>query len=239
MKHSTALQVRLVLAALLGVCGMQAGTAAVPIETYAVPAALHHLNATARTVTANQGVLAKIGASYGDAYRLHEAQYIYSAPDRLEYLAHAGFLSASQITTNTTRITNFGLIHRTDDISKDLTKRQTLFFIGVLPKNYLETVRATYIGPGKAQGVATQVYVLRYVSDRADDYRRFQVWIDPEKRYVVQKKVWDGGNHERETIVYKDPRQILPGIWLPTRAEAYAPTGELGGVVNYVKITAN
>ena len=65
------------------------------IRQYAVPATLHSLVATGRTVWADQTELSKIGKDFGEAYRLHEATYTFTAPDRLEYKAKVGIISVT------------------------------------------------------------------------------------------------------------------------------------------------
>jgi hypothetical protein len=211
------------------------------IKAYAVPSTLVKLQATARTVSADQSELRKIGRDFGEAYRLHEATYTFTAPDRMEYRAHAGFLSVIYTTTNTQRVIRIPPlgIHQTIDISKDITKRQTLFNLGVLPTNYLETMRSEYVGKEVVHDTSCEIFVLRYITDLPKDNRRFMIWVDPVKHVVVQKRVWDGGNHEHETIAYLKPVEVIPGFWLPTVGEAFAPDGKLAGTVEYVNIKAN
>ena len=152
----------------------QAAQADPSINDYAVPASLTHLSVTARTTHADQSLLKKITPDFGNAYRLKEATYTFQAPDRLEYKTRVGFTNIIYTTTNTQRIVNAGIIHSNTDISKDLTKRQTIFSLGVLPRNYLETVRASYVGLETVQGIACQVFVLRYLSDPPDGQSPFR-----------------------------------------------------------------
>lgn len=209
------------------------------VEQYVLPTTLRHLEATVVPKQANQDVLKKIGSGFADAYRVSSGTFIFTAPDRLEYRARAGAFSATQIYTNTTRTTEFGIIHRTDDISKDITKRSTVFTLGLLPQNYLDTMRSVYVGTEPIDGVACDVFMLRYLTDQVNDNRKFEVWVSKERHYVVQKRVWDGGNHEHETIRYKNPIEAMPGVWVPTSAEAYDAQGELGGIVSQEKISAS
>ena len=209
------------------------------INSYAVPSSLHHLDAIAKATYADQNELAKINSDFGEAYRLDGLEYQFTAPDRFVYKSKVGFVSGSVTTTNKQETISFGPVHVSKDISGDITKRVTLFVLGLLPANYLDTMRVQYIDSEAAQGVQTEVFMLRYLTDRVDDNRRFEIWVDPQKHYVVEKRVWDGGNHQHETIVFKDPQEPMPGLWVPTRAEAYAPDGKLAGVVEYTRITAD
>lgn len=226
-------------AALLGPQGV--AKAAPDIHSYAVPSSVHELTATARTISANQDELAKINKDFGDAYRLHEVTYHFTAPDRLQYSAHVGILSATYTSTNTENIISVPALHitKTTAFGRDITKRDTLAMLGLLPKNYLDIIRADYVGTETVWGVNCQVFMLRFVTDAPTDPRRFEVWIDPDKHYVVQKRVWDGGNHQHETIAFVNPKEVLPGFWMPTRADAFAPDGKLAGSVEYVDISAS
>jgi len=209
------------------------------LRDYAVPVTLHHLHATVEHVSANMDVLSKIGPGFAEGYQVDSASYDFTAPDRLEMHAKAGLLSATQIYTNTTRQTDFGWIHRTDDISKDITKRQTIEVLGMLPENYIDIMRSDYVGIDTINGVACDVFMLRYISDLPTDNRRFETWVSKDDHYIVKQRVWDGGNHEHQTVFYKNPVQILPGVWVPTRVEAYDAAGELGGVCTQKNISAD
>ncbi len=213
------------------------------IYDHMMPLSVNHMTATGRTVSANQAELSKISPEFGDAYRLHEASYTFNAPDKLEYHTQVGPTSVSLITTNDYRLVKVraGIIKKDDktDITKDVTKRQTLFSLGLLPKNYLDTVRSDYEGRETVQGINCQVFTLRYITDAPNSNRRFRVWVDPTKHYVVQKRVWNGDNEQRETIVYLNPMKVIGDVWLPQRAECYNPEGHLAGVVEYVNVSAS
>ena len=209
------------------------------IEDYAVPQSLHRLQATVENTSANMDVLSKIGPGFAEGYQVNSATYVFTSPDRLEIHAHAGLLSATQTYTNTTRRTEFGFIHRTDDISRDVTKRETIEVLGLLPQNYLDTMRSDYIGTDVIEGVACQVFMLRYVTDQPNDNRRFETWVSDSQHYIVKQRVWDGGNHEHQTALYKNPIEVIPGVWVPTQVEAYDAQGELGGIAVQKDITAS
>lgn len=231
----------ILLAAVALFCAALNANAAPDIHDYVVPSSLHELTATARTISADQDELAKINKDFGDAYRLHEVTYHFTAPDTLQYSAHVGFLSATYTSTDTENIISVPAMHitKTTQFGRDITKRNTLAMLGLLPENYLDIMRADYVGTDTVWGVDCQVFVLRFVTDSPTDPRRFEVWIDPDKHYVVQKRVWDGGNHQHETIAFLNPKEVLPGIWMPTRADAFAPDGKLAGSVEYVNISAS
>jgi hypothetical protein len=206
---------------------------------YAVPPTIHHINATARTLSANLDVLKEISTDFADAYRIKEGTYSFDAPDRLEYRVHIGLLSVTYTTTDSERIVSGSIFHTSTDISHDVTKRNTLQVLGLLPKDYLDTMRIDYVGPDVVNGIPVQAFMLRYITDSPTANRRFEMWVDPVKHYIVQKRVWNGPGFQRETIMYKNPEQVKPGFWMPTIAEAYTPSMQLAGVVGYENITAD
>ena len=124
------------------------------------------------------------------------------------------------------------------DISGDISRRNTLFALGVLPTNYLETMRSDYEGEDTVIGIKCEVFTLRYLTDSPTEFRRFKVWIDPVKHYVVQKIVWNQQDEQHETVIYRNPA-IVPGtqIWMPTWAEVWNQHGKLGGIIEYVKVS--
>ena len=216
--------------------------AAPDIWDYMIPSSVTRLVATGRTRTADQKELAVIGKDFGDAYRLKEASYLFIAPDRLEYSAAVGPTRVTYISTNTQRIIHavIGPIKKdvVTDITGDITKRKTLFDLGLLPKNYLETVRVEYDGEDTAIGLKCESFTFRYLTDPPNCPRRFKVWIDPDKHYVVQKIVWNLDNDQHETVIYRNP-EIVSGthIFMPTWAEVWNQHGKFAGSVEYVKIS--
>lgn len=213
------------------------------IADHMMPLSITRLTATGRTVWANQSELAKINAEYGDAYRVHEASYTFNSPDRLEYRTQVGPTNVALIATNDYRLVQVrsGIIKKDikTDIASDVTKRQTLFALGILPKNYLDTVTAQYQGRETLMGINCEVFVMRWYNQPANNPMHWIVWIDPDRHYVVQKKLWNDHAEQRETIVYLNPVQVSSTFWMPTRAECYNPEGHLAGVVEYVNVKAS
>ena len=74
------------------------------IYDYAVPLTVHSISASAKTVSANFDLLKQISSDFADAYRLKDATYSFSAPDRLEYKDTCWFyhrdLCVDQYTSN-------------------------------------------------------------------------------------------------------------------------------------------
>ena len=227
----------------LGLASPRPVIAAIPVITdYQFPATISQLTATGKTVASDQAELSKINNDFGDAYRVKEGHYTYRAPDYLEYTSQVGPTTASLITTNTTRIIKVrsGFIKKdiTTDISGDVTKRQTIFALGFLPQNFLETVTSTYLGRETVQGVSCVVFDLKFTKEGPNTKKHFMVWVDPDKHYVVQKRVWDMWGSQRETIVYLDPQDVDGTLWMPTRVEAYNQFGKFGGAVEYTDVVA-
>jgi hypothetical protein len=210
------------------------------LDDYAMSTSVTKMTAVGKTVMANQAELSKLGKDFGDSYRVHEGKYTFQAPDYLEYNTQVGPTNISLITTNTVKTVKVraGIIKQdhTDDISGDSTKRQTLFSLGLLPGNFLETVLSTYMGRETVQGTDCVVFDLKYVKEGPAVKRHFLIWVDPVKHYVVQKRVWDLFARQRETVIYTNPINVSGKIWIPTRAELYNQENKLGGVVEYTGI---
>ncbi len=209
------------------------------LEKYAVPNSLHSLEATVVPVKANKDVLNKIGKGFADGYDVKSATYIFTPPDRVEVRGKYGIISGDIVYTNTERHVSLGFIHTSADISKDLTKRQTVFVLGLLPQNYLDTVRVADLGQQSINGIPCDSYLLRFISDGPNDARRWQIWVSRAQHYMVKKIVWGGNNVEHETIIYLNPVQALPGIWVPTQVQAFDSAAELGGIAEQRGIKAS
>lgn len=53
-------------------------------------------------------------------------------------------------------------------------------------------------------------------------------WVDPSTPSVVRREIFGSSSHVRETVDFKDFRQILPGLQFPKTLEAvqFSPVGE-------------
>jgi len=64
-----------------------------------------------------------------------------------------------------------------------------------------------------------------------------RLWIDANTLQLLKREKYDHGRMEKR-FEYKGAKKI-EGIWVPSRLEAYSPTGKLAGVTEYRDIRVN
>ena len=191
-------------------------------------------------VKADKDVLNKIGKGFADGYDVKSATYIFTPPDRVEVRGKYGIISGDIVYTNTTRHVSLGFIHTNADISKDLTKRQTVFVLGLLPQNYLDTIRVGELGQQTINGIPCDSYM------RALYQRRPQRWpamanLDLPRPALHGEKDQLGRQQygARNRSVPLIPWKLIPGLWVPTQVQAFDSAGELGGIAEQRGIKAS
>jgi outer membrane lipoprotein-sorting protein len=76
----------------------------------------------------------------------------------------------------------------------------------------------------------TLVYDLTYKGVTGGSH--FRIWVDPKNHITVKRDWFDGENHLKATFRYQEPREVAPGLWLPTRVEVKNGDGVVAAVTS-------
>jgi hypothetical protein len=224
---------------LLGLLWCSAGFATAQsqdINDY-VQTRLLDLRATVRQQTANQRELEKINKDFANSYRIKQMTARYKEPSRMRLESKLGVVNVVYIINGNYKHVSAGPIKHTDDISNAPGKRQSLMDFGILTPSFMKLVNAKFLRYDHEGGMRYPVFELTWAN--SDDTSKHIVWMDGKTRTVVKRQWYNQHGTLMATFYYKNPAEVAPGVWVPTRVEVYNAEGKLGGVTTYVNLHVN
>jgi hypothetical protein len=224
-----------VLVAALAILTAAAACAATPDIRKFTSTNVRTLQMDGQVITANRPELEKISGDFANAYRFRRVSMTYEQPGKLHFEAVvAGAHIAYTINGNTryTSIPTFH-IHKVQDITGAPGKKDTLLDEGLVPPEQLTDYNATFLR--KDGGFL--VYSLE--PKQPGETMREVIWIDPKTHITVKRQYFNRNGSLGKWFLYKNPIQVRPGIYVPTRVEVYNAENKLAGVTAYQNIRVN
>lgn len=192
------------------------------------------LEVSSRIVTENHDQLQKISGDIALAYRLHKGSMQYEQPGKLRINASVPIFGSGHYTINgNKKATVAPFYHRVQDVTGAPGKKQTLLDFGLVPPELLTEYDATYLG---TQSGLLEFQLLPKI--KSEPLKNI-VWIDPKTKITVQRYNYDRQGKLSKWFLYKNPVQVAPGVFVPTRVELYNPQNKLAGATVYQNIRAN
>jgi hypothetical protein len=173
----------------------------------------------------NYDELKKIGGAFATSYRVPTYEITYKWPGKLRVEGKAGPLSALLIYVGDTKLFRVGLIKKTQDVHGNPGQKQSLMDVGVFSKDWLATDYQPVFQ--KREGA---LWVYKLVQRNTDNKSYELVWVT-SKTFITEKRQSHNTEGElQKEIRYLKPRELRPGIFLPSRVEIYNQFGKLGAV---------
>ena len=201
--------------------------------------ALRDFNASTAIVQKSDAALNRIGGSFAQGYRIRESVIWYKEPSKLRVDARAGFLSVRYVINGNHKATQVPGLHisKVKDISGHPGEAQGMLDSGIITRSFLaNAVASRFVGRRKLEGRAVPVFEFWYTADKVS--RHHLLWIDPEKKIILQHDVDDRHGKPWVRYMLKQPIQMA-GIWVPTRLEVYSGDGQLAAVTRYTRVKVN
>lgn len=178
--------------------------------------------------------LGKIGGAFATSYRIPRYDIAYKWPNKLRAEGKAGLVSAVIVYVGDTKMFKALGIKKTQDIKGEPGQKQSLMDIGIFAKDWLST---DYQAVFQRREGALIVYKLvqRGTINRSHEI----VWVNPKTAITERRLSYNGDNVFQKELRYKNPREVKPGIYFPTRVEIYNPQGKLGAVQTVEEVTVN
>ncbi len=132
-------------------------------------------------------------------------------------------------------------IKKTDSLGKTPGKRKSLLDMGLVSEAYLTYAQGEFIGERPFEGTPCAVFKITY-KDRNEDSSHRIVWIDPKTKITLKREEYAqdiSGGKLRSIWLYREPREIAPGIWFPSRIELFNNENEKAGVTTYTNTRVN
>jgi outer membrane lipoprotein-sorting protein len=196
------------------------------------------LQATVSVVRADQSELRKISKDFGMAYRLKSVTLRFKRPGKLRMEGKIGQESAVYIVNGSTRyysIPKFGISSR-DNLGDSPGRRYSLLEVGILSRGDLAAVQSKHLRSEEIDGAKTQVFEVTY---KGDDSVRYVLWVDPAHQVVRRRDWYDSESKLKASFIHREPKEVAPGLWVPTRLEVRNGDGALAASAEYTEIKIN
>lgn len=211
-----------------------ARAAAPPNANRFTSAGIRTLQMSSEIVTENRDALNKISGDIALAYRIHQGAMFYEQPGKLRIEASIPHLiSGAYVINGNRKLTVAPFIHKVQDVTGAPGKKQTLLDFGFLPPEQLAEYNATFLH--KDHGLLVYQVMPKIKTEPLKDV----IWLDPRTKITVKRLNYDRDGHLTKWFLYKNPVQISPGIYVPTRVEMYNPQNQLAGATVYKNIRVN
>ena len=202
---------------------------------------IEDLAATVRVTKFEAKELDKIAPGFKTPYALRNLTLLYKNPDKLRLDGKSPLLGdAVMILNGATRFYMVPKLHvrNTEDLKAMPSRRQSLLEYGGLISNQtLSFMQAKYVGQETEAGLETAVYNLTYRG--CTGLSHYRVWIDPKTRITVKRTWYGADNTLRATFTYSEPREVAPGVWVPTQIEVKNAEGVVAAATTIENIRLN
>jgi outer membrane lipoprotein-sorting protein len=131
-------------------------------------------------------------------------------------------------------------IKQTVDLSHAPGKRTSLFELGLISRHYLTYAQGEFQGERSLNGVPCVVFKVTFKDGRDTSHRT--IWIDPRTGVTLKREEYlqeAQGGKLRDIWRFRDPKEVAPGIFFPTRMELDNSEGEKAGETEFVNTRVN
>jgi len=182
----------------------------------------------------------KINKDFGMIYQLKgDVTLNYKEENKLRLDGHIGASKGTFIVNNTTQYVRLSVgINDKRDLGKSPGKRKTLLDVGLISTGYLAYAEGQALGPRPVDGVICQVFRISYKDKSLDTSHRI-VWIDPKTKVTLKREEYSQKGKLNATFYYKEPKEVAPGVWFPSRIEVYNNEGQKAGETSYSSTKVN
>lgn len=189
----------------------------------------------------DDNALRKISKDFGMIYQIRgDIKVAYKEENQMRIEGQLGTSKAILIVSGTkqiVRIPSLGL-NKKDDLGESPGKRKTLLDVGLLSDGYLTYTQAVYKGARPVAGVTCAVFEISYRDKKLDTSHRM-VWIDPKSKVILKREEYSQVGKLNAIFLYKDPKEVAPGVWFPSLIEVVNNQGQPAGSTVYSKVKVN
>jgi outer membrane lipoprotein-sorting protein len=209
------------------------------MNDYAVK--LDDFTASMKVIDFNEHEGVKINKDFGVIYKIKgDIKVRYKEENKLRIDGLLGASPMTLIVNGTTQYATIPAAHIKTRLSlgKEPGKRKTLLDVGMISGGYLAYTQAEFKRTQVVDGVLCAVFSVSY-RDKTLDTSHRMIWIDPKTKITVKRDEYSQEGKLNATFLYKQPVEAAPGVWFPTRIEAYNNEGKKAGVTSYSNFKVN
>jgi outer membrane lipoprotein-sorting protein len=227
------------MTALVSTLALLTASAADPDASDIVQKTFRDATMEVRVVQANFAELRKISDDFDKQYRVKSLKLSLKEPLMLRIEGKVEDTTVLYIVNGFKRVSKIprSNINIREDLSDAPGKIQTPMDSGVISSAVLATLfDAKYVRTDRATG--NYVFDLTYKRPRFTDTSRHRVWVDPQKRYIERREVYNQYGRQLATYYYENAKEFA-GVWIPTRASVRNVDGKVAGVTEVASIKVN
>lgn len=200
---------------------------------------LDDFSATMRVLSHDDRAGQKINKDFGLIYKIKgDITIRYKEENKMRL---DGFVAANKIIfiVNGTRqyVSSLGL-RDNRDLGESPGKRKTLLDVGLISAGYLAYTEAQFQGMRPVEGVMCALFRISYRNKNLDTSHRL-VWIDPKTKVTLKREEYSQEGKLNATFLYKEPQEVKPGVWFPSRIEVFNNEGQKAGATAYRNVKIN
>ncbi|MDX2284046.1 MAG: hypothetical protein NW241_07775 [Bacteroidia bacterium] len=231
--------------AALGIMGITSGVAGLPVLTASAGAQttvkfgaepmppraeaiasdkIKDLTAMMVVEETDRDALAKMGGSFGKSlqYSIKRMNVTYQYPNKARFEGKILGATLLMVYNGDRKMFKTPIKSESKDIHGQPGQKQTLMDLGIFARDYLTT---DYMPVFVRAENGLQVFKL---SQRFTDNTSHEiVWVNPKTSIIEKRLSYNGDNILQKELRFKNPVQVRPGIFLPSRLEIYNTAGEM------------
>ena len=204
---------------------------------------LEDFETTMKAVFHNDSAARKIDKDAGLIYQLKSNVHIrYKEENKFRADGQIGISKASLIINDSKQSYKLSLgIKRTEELGKAPGKRKSLLDVGLISEYYLTYAQGEFVGERPLEGIQCAVFKLTF-KDRSLDTSHRIVWIDPKTKITLKREEYmqdTRGGKLRDVWFYRDPVEVAPGMFFPSRIELFNNENQKAGETAYSNTCVN
>lgn len=192
------------------------------------------MTATLTVQEIDRAELRKIGGAFATSYSIKRIGVSYQYPNKARFEGRLLGAPVVLVYNGDQKMYKTPIKSGIQDVAGQPGQKQTLMDIGLFAKDYLTTdYLATFV---RMEG-GKPVYKL---SQRNSDNNSHEiVTVNPKTSLIERRLSYNGENKLIKEMRFKNPTQLRPGIWVPTRLEIYNAEGKFGVAQSLEDIKVN
>lgn len=212
------------------------------LNDYVVPK-LDDFDTTMKSTFFDKYASQKINRDIGAIYQLKgNVRIRYKEENKFRAEGMLGASKVVYVINDAKQVVSIGSLAKVKtELGKTPGKRKSLLDMGLVSEAYLAYAQGEFIGERPFEGTPCAVFKITY-KDRSQDSSHRIVWIDPKTRITLKREEYAqdiSGGKLRSIWMYREPKEIAPGIYFPSRIELYNNENEKAGVTSYSNTHVN
>ena len=188
-------------------------------------------------VDSNKKAITKVDENYARLYEFKSARIMLKLPNKVRMEGKLGMVKFEYIVNGGTKIFRASpvRINKKENYSDDPAKLQSALDVGIVTPTLWDRRCVEVVEDAEAKKNGEIKLELRWQKGDMVYY----AWLDECNLWLKKLEKRDGEGNLRLRLVYSNPKNVDGVVWVPTRAEMFAPDGDRAGTTEMSDIKYN